>query len=795
MKPNGPPLSTQHARAVFGLVIITAAIALACGSMIYKSQVSKIENLKTSLIRDILIGSTILEREIEKYNDIAAVVIQLAKIGPSIDVATDDIVENSDQAVLESGGSNKNESVDLRSQSSSNEQSGELENPQELLNDALATIIELKDIDDVWIFSKEGVVLQKNSQDERSKTGSNQTNAADSALFLEIKKRISRNSSVFLFPSDTANSERGNNSAVYYSSPIFDGGGVVSGYLAFKLSKNRLFEALSANLQLNDGDLLFLFGNGENAIFNSTLPDDLQGTDIEVMLATIDWSTLKEGKPETSVIALEYGNVDIIAQSPKVAGNEVVIGLVTTRSRSQPIPDGTLVWNLATLTALAAIFLLINYLNRSFHQKRVLRITESVNRISNGPTQERLDISAFAGIPDNVAFAFDGLRNRLDECNNLKTHFDAQIQERDDAIAALLSGLEKAGRGNLKANLETEQPKGFEELRLALNETLRTFGLLIDSFEHRVGEFHIRIGGVRESAEDLSQRTENQAATLEQTAAALDQLSASVKIAADSASEVESEVRSAQGDAARSGEVVSEAISAMSNIQSSSDEISQIIGVIDDISFQTNLLALNAGVEAARAGEAGRGFAVVASEVRALAQRSSDAAKQIKSLISQSHEQVNTGVTLVGRTGEALDQIIDRVGNISTLMTSIATGAREQATALAEINVGISQLDKVTQQNAAMVQETNSATSELDVQAQTLMDSIGDFKSGGTKPEEQAQTELPRIPKLEVQKELEPKIAFRPASDVKMVDPDPVALFEREAVLETETDAQAWKDF
>ena len=164
-------------------------------------------------------------------------------------------------------------------------------------------------------------------------------------------------------------------------------------------------------------------------------------------------------------------------------------------------------------------------------------------------------------------------------------------------------------------------------------------------------------------------------------------------------------------NAEASGEVVREAVAAMSQIEKSSEQISQIIGVIDEIAFQTNLLALNAGVEAARAGDAGKGFAVVASEVRALAQRSSDAAKEIKTLISASSQHVETGVGLVGRAGDALEDIASKVVEISELVSTISSSTQEQATALKEVNVAMNQMDQVTQQNAAMVEEIHRGES------------------------------------------------------------------------------------
>jgi methyl-accepting chemotaxis protein len=238
------------------------------------------------------------------------------------------------------------------------------------------------------------------------------------------------------------------------------------------------------------------------------------------------------------------------------------------------------------------------------------------------------------------------------------------------------------------------------------------------------------------AVDDLARRTETQAASLEETAAALSEITATVKKTAENAGNARSVVASARTDAEHSGEVVEKAVAAMSNIEASSRQVGQIIGVIDEIAFQTNLLALNAGVEAARAGEAGRGFAVVASEVRSLAQRSAEAAKEIKGLISASGRQVDEGVQLVKETGGALQRIVRHVNEISDIVATMATSAHEQATALSEVNVAVGQMDQVTQQNAAMVEETAAASRSLAQETDNLNRLVN--ADGG--PEAPAQT-------------------------------------------------------
>jgi methyl-accepting chemotaxis protein len=237
---------------------------------------------------------------------------------------------------------------------------------------------------------------------------------------------------------------------------------------------------------------------------------------------------------------------------------------------------------------------------------------------------------------------------------------------------------------------------------------------------------------IARAADDLSRRTEQQAASLEETAAALDEITATVQRTALGAHEASETVGQARTEAVRSGEIVADAIQAMSDIEVSSREIGNIIGVIDEIAFQTNLLALNAGVEAARAGEAGKGFAVVASEVRALAQRSAEAAKQIKSLISSSSEQVTKGVDLVGRTGRALDQIVNQVTSMDALVSQIAASAQEQSAGLAEVNTAINQMDQVIQQNAAMVQQSTAATHTLRNESTQLSNLVSRFDAGSS---------------------------------------------------------------
>ena len=227
---------------------------------------------------------------------------------------------------------------------------------------------------------------------------------------------------------------------------------------------------------------------------------------------------------------------------------------------------------------------------------------------------------------------------------------------------------------------------------------------------------------------DLSQRTEEQASSLEETAASMEQMNATVKQNADTAQMATQLATSASGVAAKGGDVVAQVIATMEEITASSRKINDIIGVIDGIAFQTNILALNAAVEAARAGEQGRGFAVVAGEVRSLAQRSAQAAKEIKALIGQSVEKVDNGSRLVGEAGTTMDEIVSQVRRVADLIGEIGAATREQTTGISQVSEAVTQLDRVTQQNAALVEESAAAAESLKVQAHRMTEVVGVFK-------------------------------------------------------------------
>ncbi len=305
--------------------------------------------------------------------------------------------------------------------------------------------------------------------------------------------------------------------------------------------------------------------------------------------------------------------------------------------------------------------------------------------------------------------------------NGLVASVDTSIAETRRVVAALADG-------DLTETMRGEFQGAFGELRDNVNATMTNLHSVLGEVSGAIDTINSNAGEMRIASDSLSKRTEQQAASLEETSSALEEITVAVKNSTARALEASHMVDEARKSTEQSSSVVREAVAAMGRIEQASGEIGQIINVIDEIAFQTNLLALNAGVEAARAGDAGKGFAVVAQEVRELAQRSANAAKDIKTLINRSSEEVSAGVKLVTATGSALAAIESHVVKVNEHVHSISTAAREQSTGLSEVSIAVNQMDQATQQNAAMVEESTAATSGLADQVTMLRELVARFK-------------------------------------------------------------------
>jgi methyl-accepting chemotaxis protein len=347
-----------------------------------------------------------------------------------------------------------------------------------------------------------------------------------------------------------------------------------------------------------------------------------------------------------------------------------------------------------------------------------------IQRMSAGDLQVAVPSTERNDELGQLAGATLAFRDQLTEAERSKA------AQTDLIVSSIGQGLTRLAEGDLVSRVEADLTGPFASLKADFNSALDSLRETMLTVSGASNDINRGATEIRASSDDLSQRTEQQAANIEETAAAMNQLTTTVRETAEDAGRANQLVTQVRDQAEHGGDVVRRAVEAMAGIERSSDEISEIISVIDGIAFQTNLLALNAGVEAARAGDAGKGFAVVASEVRALAQRSADAAKDVKTRILSSREQVGSGVSLVNETGEALGAIIGQINEINERVSAIASAANRQSTGIQQINSAITDMDSMTQQNAAMVEESNAAARNLSSGADDLVEKVSRFRTG-----------------------------------------------------------------
>ncbi|GGF96490.1 MULTISPECIES: methyl-accepting chemotaxis protein [Rhizobium] len=373
-------------------------------------------------------------------------------------------------------------------------------------------------------------------------------------------------------------------------------------------------------------------------------------------------------------------------------------------------------------------------------------LTGSVRAIADGDNKSEIPYTARSDEFGNIARALQVFRdNALEKLriehqsameraeaeaerernDSDKRMVDGQI---DQAVAALGTALSRLSQGDLSVTIDRPFSGKLEPLRTDFNGSILKLRDTLSHIRQSTMAIQKSSADLSHSSADLSRRTESQAASLEETAAAVEEITATVRSSADRAREANEAVNHTKRSADNSGVVVKNAVDAMGRIEDASQKIELIIEVIDDIAFQTNLLALNAGIEAARAGEAGKGFAVVAQEVRELAQRSADAAKEIKGLINQSTHEVGAGASLVQQAGEVLATISSEIVVISQHVETIATASRDQSAALSNINQSVNQMDQMTQQNGAMVSETSDASRRLAEETEALFGLLQQFR-------------------------------------------------------------------
>jgi methyl-accepting chemotaxis protein len=416
-------------------------------------------------------------------------------------------------------------------------------------------------------------------------------------------------------------------------------------------------------------------------------------------------------------------------------------------ARIQRLEANLFAWLGGSAIVLAIAGLLIFAISRAM-AGRIRDLVAAMNRLAGDDAQVDIPCAGDKNETGAIAAALGifkhGLQRRLKlEADAAIAHEDTarklrEMEEKHKAASAELAfvvnyakeGLNRLHEGDLTYRLKELFPVDFKSIRMDFNQTATKLEDAMRSILSSADSMQSTASEIAAAADDLSHRTEQQAAGLEQTAAALEEITSTVDNNARNTKQVQAVAAAAGEEAAASALVLERTREAMARIERSSSQVAEILSVIDEIAFQTNLLALNAGVEAARAGEAGRGFAVVATEVRALAQRSSTAAKDIKNLILASSQNVATGSGLVSDTANALERIAARVREIDALVVTVSRASEEEARGVAEVNVAVTQMDQITQQNAAMVEQSTAASHALAQEARSLAQLVRQFKVG-----------------------------------------------------------------
>ncbi|MES5097447.1 methyl-accepting chemotaxis protein [Agrobacterium sp. BA1120] len=435
--------------------------------------------------------------------------------------------------------------------------------------------------------------------------------------------------------------------------------------------------------------------------------------------------------------------------SPKVtAGTEQLITAMNEGSQNlSDNTDSTIITAAVGILTVSALLIALGlYIASAGISVPIARLRERMASLAAGETKAEIEGMDRSDEVGQMAAAVQVFRENAIERIRLERETEAnrssseqeriarekqKAQEAADvqfAVDNLASALSKLADGDTTHRLREPFAQTLDGVRNDFNSTAERLQSTLNRVAQNARGIDSGANEIRSAADDLAKRTEQQAAAVEETAAALEEITTTVKDATRRAQEAGQLVSRAKLGAEQSGNVVRKAVTAMEQIEKSSGEISNIIGVIDEIAFQTNLLALNAGVEAARAGEAGKGFAVVAQEVRELAQRSANAAKDIKALITTSNTQVAQGVQLVGETGIALETIVTEVQEINRHVAAIAESAQEQSSGLQQINTAVNQMDQDTQKNAAMVEESTAASHGLAQEVHSLNQLLAQFK-------------------------------------------------------------------
>jgi len=464
---------------------------------------------------------------------------------------------------------------------------------------------------------------------------------------------------------------------------------------AINLRVRAALDVVNSNVMVSDADYNIIY-------MNSSLRETLRESEPE----------LRKALPDFDAANLIGVNMDVFHKDPEHQ-RKVMDELATTRE-SQLAVGSQKFHHVATPVIDA-------------HGRRAGTVIEWRNMTAQSATEEEIDGLVKAALAGDFSQRVP-LEGKTGFLRDMSEAMNSMCANTADALKDIAGMLRALAQGDMTQRINADYHGMFGQLKDNANTTAERIAAIVAEIKASAREVTNASAEISTSTTDLSQRTEEQAASLEETSASMEEISATVKKNAESAQAANTSAANTQTVADRGGKVVAQAVDAMAKIEESSRKIGDIIGVIDEIARQTNLLALNAAVEAARAGEAGRGFAVVASEVRSLAQRSSQAAKDIKHLITNSNSQVEGGVELVNRAGTALTEIVNSIKSVAEIVSEIANASAEQATGIEQVNKALNQMDEVTQQNSALVEQNAATAKTLEHQAKAMDERVAFFK-------------------------------------------------------------------
>ncbi len=521
----------------------------------------------------------------------------------------------------------------------------------------------------------------------------------------------------------------GNAPAAFMATQITTEEGTVAGVLIYQLPTNLIQSIVNNPQGLGETGEITLIGEDGIARSASRFDGGHQVlTSLTLNVATDE--TLDSGLQtfRIGVTSLAGREAMIVNYPVEITGNAWV--LLAEIDMAEVLADAN-AKGLRTIAMLAVALAIVGvcgwYMSRAFGDPLNV-VVRAMNQVSQRDYDVTLPDATRQDEIGDLGRALTLMVDRLRAFDEQQALEQKKAKEQQYAVDSLGTGLKRLAEGNISRSISEPFAREYEALRADYNNTIDTLGETIANLKDFASTIAKQTTKMGEEAHELSRRTENQASTLEETAAAIDQITETIGANTEELKSAERLILETDTQAKEGRLVVEKTTKAMDKIEESAEEIGSIIRVVDDIAFQTNLLALNAGVEAARAGDAGRGFAVVASEVRQLAMRSTEAVSQIKALIETSNTNVGTGVNLVRETEKMLLGIVQRMEGISTAISSVASGAAEQSSSISEINAGVNNLDRVTQQNAMMVENTNSSAQALSAEADNLLEILSKFE-------------------------------------------------------------------